>query len=146
VTSDGHPAAGLGGLLHSCRPRRHLTASNSDNARAAATQTCARAADSNQQAVGAAEVVVLAVQYPTLDAVLAEAGDAIDGKVLIDATNRVDPAASWTAPRPPSRFRVVVAGGLLATAREVAGKLLGNRTIGQPVTVPRWRERRADLR
>jgi NADPH-dependent F420 reductase len=69
-----------------------LTASNPDNARAAATRTGAQAADSNQQAAGAAEVVVLAVQYPTVDAVLAETGDALDGKVLIDTTNRVDPA------------------------------------------------------
>jgi NADPH-dependent F420 reductase len=69
-----------------------LTASNPDNARAAASQTGAKAADSNQQAVGAAEVVVLAVPYPAIDAVLAEVGDAMDGKVLIDTTNRVDPA------------------------------------------------------
>jgi NADPH-dependent F420 reductase len=69
-----------------------LTASNPDNARAAASQTGAKAADSNQQAVGAAEVVVLAVPYPAVDAVLAEVGDAMDGKVLIDTTNRVDPA------------------------------------------------------
>jgi 8-hydroxy-5-deazaflavin:NADPH oxidoreductase len=69
-----------------------LTASNPDHARAAATQTGAQAADSNQQAIGAAEVVVLAVPYPAVDAVLAEAGDALAGKVLIDTTNRVDPA------------------------------------------------------
>jgi 8-hydroxy-5-deazaflavin:NADPH oxidoreductase len=69
-----------------------LTASNPDNARAAASQTGAQAADSNQQAAAGAEVVVLAVQYPTVDAVLAEAGDALNGKVLIDTTNRMDPA------------------------------------------------------
>jgi 8-hydroxy-5-deazaflavin:NADPH oxidoreductase len=69
-----------------------LTASNPDNARAAASQTGARAADSNRQAIAAAAVVVLAVQYPTVDAVLTEAGDALAGKVLIDTTNRVNPA------------------------------------------------------
>jgi 8-hydroxy-5-deazaflavin:NADPH oxidoreductase len=69
-----------------------LTASNPDNARAAASQTGAQASDSNQQAAAGAEVVVLAVQYPIVDAVLAEAGDALNGKVLIDTTNRVDPA------------------------------------------------------
>jgi predicted dinucleotide-binding enzyme len=37
-------------------------------------------------------VVVLALQYPTVDAVLAEAGQALEGKVLIDTTNRVDPS------------------------------------------------------
>jgi 8-hydroxy-5-deazaflavin:NADPH oxidoreductase len=69
-----------------------LTASNPDNARAAASQTGAQAGDSNQQAAAGAEVVVLAVQYPIVDAVLAEAGDALNGKVLIDTTNRMDPA------------------------------------------------------
>jgi predicted dinucleotide-binding enzyme len=36
--------------------------------------------------------VVLAVQYPTVDAVLAEASHALDGKLLIDTINRVDPS------------------------------------------------------
>jgi hypothetical protein len=124
-----HPAAGLGELLHSCRPRRHLTASNSDNARAAATQTGARAADSNHQAVGAAEAVVLAVQYPTVDAVLAEAGDAMDGKVLSDATNRVDPAdpgsvldGTSAAEQIQGRGRRRLAGHCARSCWEVAGK------------------------
>jgi predicted dinucleotide-binding enzyme len=66
-------------LLHPGRPSVTLTASNPDNARAAATQTGARAADSNRQAIGTAEVVMLAVQYPAVDTILAE------------------PATPWTA-------------------------------------------------
>jgi NADP oxidoreductase coenzyme F420-dependent len=68
------------------------TASNPNNARAAASQTGAQAADSNQQAIADTDVVVLAVQYPAVDAVLTKAGHALDGKVLIDTTNRVNPA------------------------------------------------------
>jgi 8-hydroxy-5-deazaflavin:NADPH oxidoreductase len=37
-------------------------------------------------------VVVLAVPYPAVDGVLVDVGDALAGKVLVDATNRVDPA------------------------------------------------------
>jgi 8-hydroxy-5-deazaflavin:NADPH oxidoreductase len=85
-----------------------LSASNPEHARDAATQSGGQAADSNQAAVASVEVVMLAVPYPAVDAVLAEVGDALAGKVLIDATNRSTRptlAASWTPARPPSRSR-----------------------------------------
>jgi predicted dinucleotide-binding enzyme len=41
---------------------------------------------------------VLAVPYPALDAVLAEAGDALAGKVVVDTTNRVGSVGSWERP------------------------------------------------
>jgi predicted dinucleotide-binding enzyme len=37
-------------------------------------------------------LVVLAVHQPAVDGVLAELGDALAGKVVVDVTNRVDPA------------------------------------------------------
>jgi predicted dinucleotide-binding enzyme len=46
---------------------------------------------SNRTAVQNAEVVVLAVHTPALDGVLGELGDALDGKVVIDVTNRLNP-------------------------------------------------------
>jgi hypothetical protein len=74
----------------------------------------------------------------------------MDGKVLIDTTNRIDPADPGSVLNGTSAAEQIQGRGRrklgLATAREVAGKLLGNRTIGQPVTAPWWRERRADLR
>lgn len=92
IIGSGNVGKALGGSLTRAGHSVTLTASDPDNARAAASQTGAKAADSNQQAIGAAEVVVLAVPYPAVDAVLAEAGNALDGKVVIDATNRVDPS------------------------------------------------------
>jgi 8-hydroxy-5-deazaflavin:NADPH oxidoreductase len=92
IIGSGNVGKALAGSFTRAGHSVTLTASNPDNARAAATQTGARAADSNQQAISAADVVVLAVPYPTVDAVLAEAGGALDGKVVIDTTNRVDPA------------------------------------------------------
>jgi hypothetical protein len=68
-----------------------LSAATPEHAQAAAQQTGGRAADSNRSAVQAAEVVVLAVPTPALDEVLAELGDALDGKVIVDVTNRTDP-------------------------------------------------------
>jgi NADPH-dependent F420 reductase len=92
ILGSGNVGKALASSLTRAGHRVTLTASTPDHARAAASQTGAQAADSNSQAIEAAEVVVLALQYPTVDAVLADAGQALDGKVLIDTTNRVDPA------------------------------------------------------
>ena len=46
-------------------------------------------AGSNLQAVRDADVVVLAVSFPEIDGLLAEVGDALEGKVVIDPTNPV---------------------------------------------------------
>lgn len=64
-----------------------LSAAHADHARAAADTTGARAAASARDAVAGADVVVLAVPYGALLAVVDELGDALTGKVVIDATN-----------------------------------------------------------
>lgn len=60
----------------------------------AATASGARAAATNRDAVQGADVVVLAVWFASADDVLAELGDALDGKVVIDTTNPVKPDLS----------------------------------------------------
>jgi 8-hydroxy-5-deazaflavin:NADPH oxidoreductase len=92
IIGSGNVGKALAGSLVRAGHRVTLSASNPEHAWDAATQTGGQAADSNQAAIASAEVVVLAVPYPAVDAVLADAGDALAGKVLIDATNRVDPA------------------------------------------------------
>jgi len=92
IVGSGNVGKALAGSFTRAGHTVTLSATTPDSARAAAEQTGAQAADSNQQAIGAAEVVVLAVPYPAVDGVLAEVGDALDGKVVIDTTNRVDPA------------------------------------------------------
>jgi len=92
IVGSGNVGKALAGSFTRAGHTVTLSATTPDSARAAAEQTGAQAADSNQQAVGAAEVVVLAVPYPAVDAVLAGVGGVLAGKVVIDATNRVDPA------------------------------------------------------
>lgn len=65
-----------------------LTAKDPAHAEAKAKDTGARAVRSAVEAVKEAEIVILAVPYSAVDAVLGELGDAIAGKVLIDVTNR----------------------------------------------------------
>jgi NADPH-dependent F420 reductase len=68
-----------------------VSAAHPDHAADVAREAGARAVGSNRSAVENAEVVVLAVPSPALDEVVADLGDALDGKVVVDPTNRVSP-------------------------------------------------------
>lgn len=68
-----------------------VTAQTHQHAQEAAAATGARAAGSNREAVVNADVVILAVPYGAVAEIVADLGSALDGKVLVDATNRFDP-------------------------------------------------------
>lgn len=68
-----------------------ISSQHPDNARAAAAETGAKAAATSAEAVPNAEVVVLAVPYGALAEVVDELGDALTGKVVVDATNPLRP-------------------------------------------------------
>jgi 8-hydroxy-5-deazaflavin:NADPH oxidoreductase len=61
------------------------------DAKALADQTGAAAAASNREAVTKAEVIVLAVPYDAVKGIIDELGADINGKVIIDVTNRFAP-------------------------------------------------------
>jgi 8-hydroxy-5-deazaflavin:NADPH oxidoreductase len=50
----------------------------------------ARAAGSVAEAIRAAEAIVLAVPFDSIEGIVREAGSALDGKILIDVSNRID--------------------------------------------------------
>jgi len=64
-----------------------VASSGPESAHKVALATGARAAASNTEAVAGAEVVILAVAFPVVQSLATELGSAVDGKVLIDATN-----------------------------------------------------------
>jgi NADPH-dependent F420 reductase len=68
-----------------------ITASSPESAESVAREAEARAVAENREAVDAAEAVILAIPTPALDGVLAEIGDAAEGKIVVDVTNRLDP-------------------------------------------------------
>ena len=68
-----------------------ISSQHPDNARAAAAESGARAAATNAEAIPDAGVVVLAVPYGALAEVVDELGDALNGKVVVDATNPLRP-------------------------------------------------------
>ncbi len=69
-----------------------LSAAHPEHARAAAEQTGARAATSNSEAISAADLVVLAVPATAFDQVADELGSRIDGKIVVDVSNRPTPS------------------------------------------------------
>ncbi len=68
-----------------------LTATSPEKAKQVAKTVNAHAAASNQEAVKDAEIVVLAVPANKVDEVVASLAPELDGKVIIDVTNRFDP-------------------------------------------------------
>jgi predicted dinucleotide-binding enzyme len=94
-----------------------VSSKNGESARSLAEQTGARAAASDREAVEAADVVVLAVPFASVDEVLADMGAALAGKVLVDATNPIKADYSGLATNGVSG------------AEEIQGKAAGARVV-----------------
>src|SRR4051812_2092897 len=90
ILGSGNVGSALAGAMTRAGHTVSISASDPQHARDVASQTGAQAAASNQEAIQGAEVVVLAVPHQALDAVLDALGTALDGKVLVDATNRLN--------------------------------------------------------
>jgi NADPH-dependent F420 reductase len=90
ILGAGNVGSPLAGAMTRAGPSVTLSAADPEHARAAAAKTGAHAAASNREAVRGAEIVVLAVPYPTVPQVLADLGTALDGSILLDVTNRLD--------------------------------------------------------
>jgi 8-hydroxy-5-deazaflavin:NADPH oxidoreductase len=91
IIGAGNVGRALAGSLGRAGHSVTLSAQHYDHATAVAQDTGARAADSNRSAVQQAAVVMLAVPFSAVNDILAEVGDTLDGKVVIDVTNRLNP-------------------------------------------------------
>ena len=87
IIGAGNVGGGLAGAATAAGHDVVLSASTPGSAQEAATRTGATAAGSNAEAVRGADVVVLAVPGSIAADIAAELGDALDGTVVIDATN-----------------------------------------------------------
>lgn len=68
-----------------------LSSKDQDEADRVASETGASAAPDNPSAVEDAEVVILAVPYPALEDLAEELASDLDGKVVVDVSNRMNP-------------------------------------------------------
>jgi hypothetical protein len=99
IIGAGNVGKALGGSLVRAGHNVTFTATNPEHAAEAASNLRARAAASNNEAVNAADLVILAVPASALGAVAREIGDSAAGKVVVDVSNRPtpDPAGASTS-------------------------------------------------
>jgi 8-hydroxy-5-deazaflavin:NADPH oxidoreductase len=87
----GNVGGALAGSLSKAGHSVTITATTKEKAQGVAQETGARAAGSSREAVQAAEVVILAIPNDAVDSVVEELDGALDGKVVVDTSNRLDP-------------------------------------------------------
>jgi predicted dinucleotide-binding enzyme len=91
IIGSGGMAAAIGGRTAKAGHTVEVVSRDPAKARALADQIAAGATTGTYGAAPAGDIVILAVPYTSAAAVVAEYGDALDGKVIIDVTNPVTP-------------------------------------------------------
>jgi NADPH-dependent F420 reductase len=91
IIGAGNVGRALAGSATKAGHSVKIAAKNPQHAQEAAKATNAHAAASNREAVKDADLVVLAVPADKVDEVLDALTPDLDGKVIIDVTNRVNP-------------------------------------------------------
>ena len=87
IIGAGNVGSGLAAAATKAGHGVLISASTPSSAQETAGTTGATAAGSNAEAVASADVVVLAVPHGAVTGIVADLGDALTGKVVIDATN-----------------------------------------------------------
>jgi hypothetical protein len=97
IIGAGNVGTALAGAL--ARAGHHVTisAKHPEHAAQAAQATGAGSAGTNQEAVAAGDVVILAVPGIAFDAIVGEVGDELAGKVIVDVSNRPTPDPAGVA-------------------------------------------------
>jgi NADPH-dependent F420 reductase len=90
IIGSGNVGKALAGAATKAGHTVTLAAHDPKHAEDAANATSSRAAKSNQEAVKDADLIVLAVPADKVDEVVASLASELDGKVIIDVTNRVN--------------------------------------------------------
>jgi 8-hydroxy-5-deazaflavin:NADPH oxidoreductase len=90
IIGSGNVGRALAGAATRAGHSVTIAANDPQHAEDAAKATSSRAAKSNQEAVKDADLILLAVPAGKVDEVVAALGPELDGKVIIDVTNRVN--------------------------------------------------------
>jgi predicted dinucleotide-binding enzyme len=91
IIGSGGIATAIGGRTAKAGHAVEVVSRDPAKARALADQLAAGATTGTYGAAPAGDIVILAVPYTSAAAVVAEYGDALDGKVIIDVTNPISP-------------------------------------------------------
>ena len=94
ISGTGGMAAAIVGLAAKAGYTVEVVSRDPAKARALADQLAAGATTGTYGTAPAGDIVILAVPYASAAAVVAEYGNALDGKVIIDITNPISPDAT----------------------------------------------------
>jgi predicted dinucleotide-binding enzyme len=94
IIGSGGMAAAIGGRAAKAGHTVEVVSRDNVKARALANQLATGATTGTYGATPAGDIVILAVPYSSAAAVVAEYGDALDGKVIIDITNPISKDAT----------------------------------------------------
>lgn len=119
IIGSGGMAAAIGGLAAKAGHTVEVISRDASRARALAKQVGAGVTTGTFGAAPAGDIVILAVPYTSAAAVVADFGEALDGKVIIDITNPVAPDLSGLVTPHGSSGAQEAAKGLPAGAHVV---------------------------
>ena len=94
IIGAGNVGQALAGALSRAGHKVTISARHPERAAQAAQATGTTSAETNSAAVAAGDVVILAIPGAAYGAVVEEVGDELDGKVVVDVTNRPTPDPS----------------------------------------------------
>jgi predicted dinucleotide-binding enzyme len=97
IIGSGNVGRALGAAIVNAGYAVTLTASDPDNAAAAATAIGASVAPTNRDAASDADIVIVAVPYPAEPDVAAEIREAVAGKPVVDVANPMNSDLSGSA-------------------------------------------------
>ena len=97
-----------------------VSANDQTHAQAVATATGATVAASNVAAVKDADLVVLAVPFDAIDAIVTELGSALDGKTVVDVTNRPTPVGTGSGTSAAEEIQALIPGAHVIKALNTA--------------------------
>lgn len=119
IIGSGGMAAAIGGRSAKAGYTVEVASRDPAKAQALADQLAGGATTASYGAVPAGDIVILAVPYRSAAAVIADYGDALDGKVIIDITNPVSPDATGLVTPHGSSGAQEIAKGVPAGAHVV---------------------------
>jgi NADPH-dependent F420 reductase len=96
IIGSGNVGSGLASAFSRAGHNVAITSTETDVAQEVAEEVGGRAFETNAEAAQGADVIVLAVPYAGVGSILDDLGEAVDGKIIIDVTNRIsreDPAS-----------------------------------------------------
>jgi predicted dinucleotide-binding enzyme len=119
IIGAGGMAAAIGGLAAKAGHTVEVISRDSAKARALADKLAAGATTGTYGTAPTGDIVILAVPYTTAAAVVADFGDALDGKVIVDITNPVSAGATGLVTPAGSSGAQEIAKGAPASAHVV---------------------------